>query len=291
MFGILSLVDWAGNLDDSKATPICPSYEYDAFQLGLDILARIPWRHSTLDLLAQNLRLATLPSHRLKAARLARHISQPLVDCTNAAAESWETLQHHRINGIQGYCLREDKDGLTFEAKAPASVDPPKFRIYRWPDCDYQTSEGVDFELTVILPQNAQTGDWCLFYQQFSWPDIEWYGEWLVLLARPRIAGNIFIIVGKGLAFYKAERWNSKTGPRMAGGFSWPVMDPNLDITGFHLYCIAEDALVLVSGFDLRAGRMWELSKASIRNHLETSVCARPGDSFAVKFDGNPDWL
>lgn len=161
IFGILALVDWGDQEDQS--TVIYPDYTRNAFDLGRDILKLIGVTLSHARLVADNLKLApSFTPAMITQARRRRHrqavrtqqdFNGPSLQLTTTWPDTgWSALR----------CQNTGQD-WHFDL-APQWIAP----LELWP-VDHRrnghsnSSNIPSVPTNLILPQNLRSGDWCLF--------------------------------------------------------------------------------------------------------------------------------
>lgn len=270
VYGVLSIVDWRGK------TPIRPDYKRDRLDLAVEVLKIIkldgyPYRSwiAVGREVIQNLQLNRQPFEaRLNQVLHERHLVEPgpgtgpqdLASDSKIPFDARYT-NHTFFMGFRLGCGNgeslwqlETPTGNTVEERHVAAV-------YQWPCLPTKTHK-VQIGGTMVLPRQAQVGDWCLLGRHAD-PGI----SSLVLIARKRDARR-FWIVGKGLVYLD----------------QWPLRIPAASYSLFNVFLDEEDAVAVMSSFDLEVDfRRTPESQLSL--YLDTRVCGRAGSSFALSTD------
>lgn len=289
VYGVLSLVQWGRH-----EMPILPDYTRDAFELGVDVLARLGGFHFRIVMAC--LELGTSNSEgSVKARHLRRRepTASFLSDHEEHAAAATEHVPHLApFTHAFGLCVLEEKGHLGFTP----TTSGVQVEIQKWADYDDEGNESFGTRqeksmIKVLVPFDTEPGDWCIFHRSDACNS-----GWLVLVARcvnTDEATDVdlvksrqrrrFMIKGKGLVFKEGAEGDLSGGPAV------PQLEREFaDSLGTHrrrwfdVYCAAEDALCLETSFAPDVGvDPVTLQDERLSEYFETRVCGQPGSSYA----------
>ncbi|KAF6803319.1 HETdomain-containing protein [Colletotrichum sojae] len=273
VYGILSMIDWAGE------EPVWPNYTIDRFDLALEMCEKISkidkqeeakkasWVlvSHVAEMLAHNLELRDGPSAKLREA-IQRQSSLAFGP---AMPSDSVTMSCSRFTGFA--LVRGDSGQL--ELDGPEVEIPAKLpRVLQLPNntgtLQNQTelfSETLGGDKSIIVPSRTEPGDWCLFNTVFSLDKEGTYRmKNRILIAREHDDG-LYWIVGRG--------YNQDGGLFFVNMRLWREQN-------FVVYIGTEDALVMEIQWPEKGLQTPLLQR--ITSYIGSGFCGQPGSSYAV---------